>query len=115
MDEAIDRGIVKNDSELARKLGITRQSVSAWRTGETYPDTDQAAALADLIGKPEIMAECMAARAKRPETRAIWERAARTLSMTAGLCAVVGVSLMAAPSPADASIDASHSTGICIM
>lgn len=103
MDEAAERGIVKNDSDLARRLGVTRQSVSAWRTGESFPDSDQAAALADLLGKPEVLAECMAARAKRPETRAIWERAARTLSMTMAFCAAVAVNFFLTPSPANAS------------
>lgn len=94
MDEAIERGIVKNDSDLARQIGVTRQSVSAWRTGDAYPDSDQAATLAALLGKPEILAECMAARAKRPETRAVWERAAKTLSMTTALSMVAGVLLL---------------------
>jgi transcriptional regulator with XRE-family HTH domain len=103
MDEAADRGLVKNDSDIAAKLAVTRQSVSAWRKGEANPDPDQAAALAALLGKPEVMAECMAARAKRPDTRAMWEKAAHTLSMTVSFAAAAVVSLLLTPSPAEAA------------
>lgn len=93
LDEAADRNLVKNDSDLANRLGITRQSVSAWRKGEAVPDADQAAALAALLGKPEILAECMGARAKKPANRAMWEKAANALRMSAALGIVGGVVL----------------------
>lgn len=35
--------------ELADKLGVSRQSVSKWETGEAYPETDKFIALADLF------------------------------------------------------------------
>lgn len=97
LDDAADRGLVKNDSDLATRLGITRQSVSAWRNGDATPDADQAAALAALLNRPEILAECMAARAKKPENRAMWERAARALSMPGACLSVVGVVLFTTP------------------
>lgn len=116
MDEAIDRGIVKNDSELARRMGVTRQSVSAWRTGDAYPDSDQAATLAALLNKPEILAECMAARAKRPETRAVWERAAKTLSMATAFSAVAAVVLFATPTSTEAAPLLHSAIGtLCVM
>lgn len=91
LDEAIDAGVFKNDSDIARQLGVHRSAVSQWRVGATAPNEDQAAALAALLGKPEVMAECMAARTRRPETRAMWERAAKTLSMATALSMVAGV------------------------
>lgn len=116
LDEAADRGIVKNDAELARMVGVTRQSVSDWRRGTTAPGEDAAAALAALLGKPEVMAECMAARTKRPETRAMWERAAKTLSLAASLVAGAGVILLLSPSPAIAApLLVSALTTICVM
>lgn len=66
LDEAIERKLVKNDSETARRLEVSRATVSDWRVGRTAPNEDQAAALAALLGKPEILAECMGARAKKP-------------------------------------------------
>ncbi|MCK2088658.1 DUF3693 domain-containing protein [Thauera aromatica] len=116
LDEAADRQIVKNDSDLARKLGVSRACVSDWRRGNASPNEDQAAALAELLGKPEIMAECMAARTKRPETRAMWERAAKTLSMAASFTAAAGVVLLTSPSPANAApvLETAVAT-MCIM
>jgi len=36
--------------ELADKLGVSRQSVSKWETGEAYPETDKLLLLCDLFG-----------------------------------------------------------------
>lgn len=82
LDDAIDTGLCKNDSETARKIGVTRASISDWRNGRTTPNDDQAVKLADLLGKDagEILAECGAARAKSPETRRAWERIAARMA-----------------------------------
>lgn len=36
--------------ELADQLGVSRQSVSKWETGEAYPDTDKLIAICDFFG-----------------------------------------------------------------
>lgn len=77
LDEAKERGIAKNDSDIARKLEVTPQAVSKWRKGDDAPAEDTAARLAEMLGKPEVMAECAAARAKTPEGRRAWERLAK--------------------------------------
>jgi len=116
LDEAAERGIVKNDTELGARLNVGRSAVCEWRKGRSAPNEDQAAALAELLGKPEIMAECMAARAKRPETRAMWERAAHTLSMATSFAGIAVVNLLATPSPAQAAKVLEITTrAMCIM
>lgn len=88
MDEAQDIGAVKNDAELAKKLGISRASVSEWRAGKSTPNDDQAVKLAELLGKDagELLAECGAARAKTPATRQAWERIAARMAISITLC-----------------------------
>lgn len=36
--------------ELADRLGVSRQSVSKWETGEAYPDTDKLVSICDVFG-----------------------------------------------------------------
>lgn len=94
LDELIDQGIVKNDSETARKLNVSRATVSDWRIGRTTPNDEQAVNLASLLRKDpgELLAECGAARAKSPETRRAWERvAARIASYGVTVCALIMV------------------------
>lgn len=92
LDEAQDMGIVKNDAELAKQLGLSRASVSEWRSGKSTPNDEQAVRLANLLGKDagELLAECGAARAKSPETRKAWERiAARMAASSITVCALI--------------------------
>lgn len=91
LDELIEAGTVKNDSETARRIGVTRAAVSDWRVGRRAPDDDQAVKLAELLGKDagELLAECGAARAKSPETRRAWEIvAARMAGYGITVCAL---------------------------
>ena len=104
LDEAIDKKIVRNDSELAERLTITRASVSAWRSGKTAPNDEQAIALAKLIGKPviELMAEAAAHRAKTPESRSYWETIAKYSANYASAFACVIISLACTLPPLEA-------------
>lgn len=77
LDEAQARGIASNDTDIAAKLRVTKAAVCEWRKGRSAPAEDAAARLAELLGKPEVMAECAAARAKTPEGRKAWERLAK--------------------------------------
>lgn len=114
--EAIDTGRAKNYSDLAHQLGVTPAAITEWRKERSAPNEDQAAALAALLGKPEVMAECMAARTRRPETRAMWERAAKTLSMAASLTAVAGVVLLTTATGVEAApLLVSAMAALCVM
>lgn len=90
LDEAIDRGLAKNDSDIAKKIGATRTAVCDWRAGNTAPSDDHAVRLTELLGKDpgELLAECGAARAKTPETRRAWERIAARMAAS-GITACV--------------------------
>lgn len=88
LDEAQERGLAANDSDIAAKLGVTKAAVCEWRKGRSAPAEDAAARLAELIGKPEVMAECGAARAKTPEGRRMWERLARIAAAAVVVVAV---------------------------
>ncbi len=92
LDDLIRNGTVKNDSETARKMGLSRATISKWRSGDRTPDDDEAVKLAELLGREagELLAECGAARAKTPATRQAWERvAARIASYGITLCALI--------------------------
>ncbi|MBT9517331.1 MAG: hypothetical protein IV112_11610 [Methyloversatilis discipulorum] len=88
LDEAQERGLAANDSDIAAKLGVTKAAVCEWRKGRSAPAEEAAARLAELIGKPEVMAECAAARAKTPEGRRMWERLARIAAAAVVVAAV---------------------------
>lgn len=88
LDECISRGVAANDADIARKVGVHRSAVSQWRLNMTAPAEDAAAKLAELLGKPEVMAECAAARAKTPEGRRMWERLARIAAAAVVVVAV---------------------------
>lgn len=103
LDEAAERGLVKNDTDLGARLGVGRSAVCEWRKGRSAPNEDQAAALAALLGKPEVMPECAAARAKTPQARAAWERLAKMASMSAALSAVVIANYFFSPERAEAA------------
>lgn len=84
IEEAKNKGIVKNDAEVARKIGVTRAAVSRWCAGERTPSPEEARALAEIIQKNpgEVMAEAEAARTDDPATREIWERIANMCATT---------------------------------
>lgn len=93
LDECIERGICKNDSEIGLRLAVTRSAISHWRSGTSAPSDEQAIKLARLISKPEIelMAEAAAARAKSPEARSYWERIAKYSATAASVVAMTAV------------------------
>lgn len=91
LDDLIKKGTVKNDSDTARKMGLSRTTISKWRSGDRTPDDDEAVKLAELLQREpgELLAECGAARAKTPATRQAWERIAARMAISITLCACV--------------------------
>jgi transcriptional regulator with XRE-family HTH domain len=76
-----------SDYQVAKLLGMKRQQISSYRMGRHTFDDQIATKVAQLLEVPPayIMA-CMAAqRAKTPEMRKTWERAAKVLAAAAVL------------------------------
>lgn len=76
-----------SDSDLSRKLKVSRQAVSSWRNGVSLPDAVTCATLAGLTGLPlaKVIGIVGEARAVSREEKAVW----RKLAATAALLAVV--------------------------
>lgn len=66
------------DSALARKLGVSRQTVSNWRVGRTFPDAKACGRISEATGIPlnVIMGIVGEERATDQEEKAVWRRLA---------------------------------------
>lgn len=65
---------VRNDSEFARRIGVSRQAVSHWKSGTNCMDERTAAELARIVGVDPRDAVIMvqAERAKNEKDRKFW-------------------------------------------
>ncbi|RHR10506.1 XRE family transcriptional regulator [Pseudoflavonifractor sp. AF19-9AC] len=88
-----------SQEDLAEKLGVSRQSVSKWETGQSVPDLDKLIKLADLFGisVDELVRE--GERPKPPEPpqpQVVYVKEKRSLTgtQTAGVCLeLIGLAL----------------------
>ena len=88
-----------SQEDLAEKLGVSRQSVSKWETGQSVPDLDKLIKLADLFG---ISVDELVREEERPQPpeppqpQVVYVEAKRSLTgtQTAGVCLeLVGLAL----------------------
>lgn len=79
-----------SDSDLSRKLGVSRQSVSNWRNSNKFPDTITCATIAGITGVPlaKVLGIVGEARATDQEEKAVWRKLAAT-----AMALVIGVGL----------------------
>ena len=69
-----------SQEELAEQLGVSRQSVSKWETGQSVPDLDKLIKLADLFGVTldelarDTSEQGEGASAQEPERTPFWRR-----------------------------------------
>jgi len=96
----MEKASIESDYRLAKILGITHQSVSLYRTGDTLPNDKVIAQLCALSGDDPgvIAAEIHAARSKSPEAKSMWMSIAARLSGGASpaiLAVVFAISLVA--------------------
>lgn len=100
---------LSSDYMVAKVMQTTVQNVSNWRSGCRTMGPGACLKVAELLNmKPEfVLASVAAERAKEPEERSAWERAAAALAA----CLVAAVGLVTPP-PAEA---AAPEAGHCIL
>jgi transcriptional regulator with XRE-family HTH domain len=83
---------VSSDAEFARRLGVSRGTISNWKSGYSLPDTVMCATLAGLTGLPlaRVLGIVGEARAVSREEKAVWRKLAATAM---ALCLAVGFAL----------------------
>ena len=82
LDKAKKTLNANTDADLARALGVTRASVSNWRSGRNFPDTVQCATIAGLTGEPlaKVLGIVGEARAINKDEKAVWKRLAGSVA-----------------------------------
>lgn len=91
LDEAKTSGGFRTDEELAKKLGVTRNSVSNYRSGYSLPKAAVCERIAKITGKNplSVIAIVEEARAISSEDKAVWRRLASAAAI--GLIALSGL------------------------
>lgn len=112
---------ISTDGELARKLDVSKQSVSDYYKGTRAPDDFACLKIAEVLGKPldTVIATVKAATEKDEKRREAWENYMKRLGGIAASFAggiLVIVTLIVTPSPAEAApmLDNAASM-LCIM
>lgn len=103
LDAVKARHCLASDYAIAKKLGITHQSVSNYRSGKSKMDETTAFKVAEAleIDPATVIIAAQIEREKKPELRAVWMDIFKKLGglTTASLLAL---GLVSAPTPADA-------------
>ena len=99
LNEAKARLDVRHDIELAARLGVTKQSISMLRNGESYFGDEAARRVAEIIGiDPAYGIVCAyAERARDAQIKSVWLRLAESFA-TFAATAVIGAGAMPTPS-----------------
>lgn len=107
---AIEASGAASDSDLSRKLGVSRQAVSNWRGGKKFPDTVTCATIAGITGIPlaQVLGVVGEARAISREEKAVWRKLAATAMVLA-----IAVGFGGTPTAARAS--GIHESPVCIL
>lgn len=102
LDLAQARTHAEYDSALARKLGVSRQTISNWRVGRTFPDAKACGRISEATGMPlnEIMGLVGEERATDQEEKAVWRRLA---GKAAAILVAVSAGSLAQPNQAQAT------------
>jgi len=111
LNRAVEASGAASDSDLSRKLGVSRQAVSNWRGGKKFPDTVTCATIAGITGIPlaQVLGVVGEARAISREEKAVWRRLAAT-----AMALALGVGF-ASPRDVQAAVGHSASDPVYIM
>ncbi|WP_375591615.1 helix-turn-helix domain-containing protein [Chitiniphilus eburneus] len=92
IDEALRTIGETSDAQLAKRIGITRQSVNQWRHRTAAPDMFALMELQKILGRDarELSAIIEAERAKTEERRGYWEEIKKSFS-TKGVSSAVAL------------------------
>ncbi|MFG6108703.1 DUF3693 domain-containing protein [Stenotrophomonas nematodicola] len=104
LNRAIEASGASSDSDLSRKLGVSRQAVSNWRGGKKFPDTVTYATIAGITGIPlaQVLGVVGESRAISREEKAVWRRLAATAMVLAIAFGFGGTPTAAKASPGSA-------------
>lgn len=94
LDAAMKAVHAKNDTELAKALGIRPAAVSNYRRGVSLPNAVVCATLAGLTGEPlaKVLGVVGEARAISSDEKAVWRKLAATaLTLAIGVCLALPV------------------------
>ncbi|MFQ6310395.1 helix-turn-helix transcriptional regulator [Lysobacter capsici] len=107
LNTAIRNSQSARDADLARALGVSRQTISNWRVGRTFPDAVACARIADMTGVPlhQILGMVGEERAQNPEEKRVWRRLAN-MTASAAAIAIIALGVMLPMAPARASKNA---------
>ena len=123
LDAAIERHGLKNDTALAKLLGVRQNAVSQYRSGARTMDNEMCLHLAQLLDMENPMPIIMAAdmdRAERAGQRSLWEvfspRMAHSGLVALLLTLGLGVTNFVTPTPAQAApLSQAQGRTLCIM
>jgi len=94
-----------SDGKTAARLGVSKQLLSGWRRGKSYPDLDGIAGLAEISGINQ--ADAMTAvgyQKERDEGRiGIFTKRVQKIAASVALAVLFSVNLLLSPTPSEAA------------
>ena len=79
---------IPSDNAAAKRLGINRQAIHGWRTGQSYPTGEHVLQIAEEMHEPpeNWLLMVQADRARSDKSKAAWARLAARAGIAACLC-----------------------------
>lgn len=104
LDAAKEAQGIPSDYAMAKRLAVSRSRMSEWRNGREFLSDEMAVTVAAMAGidPAKALAWVHVERARTPETRAAWQRAAEQLTAVAGWLFATLILLGALSAPLDA-------------